>query len=71
MICHYCKADDKEMRPFGPGGAQVCFDCAFATPERQAETERQFDARLNSACEVSDIIELTEDGPRPMGVTKQ
>ncbi len=28
-----------ELRPYGPGGSVVCFECAMKTPE---EAERQF-----------------------------
>jgi hypothetical protein len=36
----------KECRPYGKGGAQVCFTCAVLTPESRAEAERQMRARL-------------------------
>ena len=38
--CTACGKVD-ECRPYGKGGAQVCFDCAMATPESKAEAERQ------------------------------
>lgn len=36
----------KECRPYGKNGAQVCFDCAMATPEAKAEAERQCQIHL-------------------------
>lgn len=39
-----------ELRPYGPNGAAVCFECAMK-PERKEETARNFAARLN-ACSV-------------------
>ena len=39
-----------ELRPYGPNGADICFECAMA-PERKADTERNFGVRLN-ACSV-------------------
>lgn len=47
--CHYCESEKKEMRPYGPGGAWVCFDCAMATDERKAEAERQLARRFDAA----------------------
>ena len=43
--CTACGKVD-ECRPYGKGGAQVCFDCAMATPESKAEAERQMGMRL-------------------------
>lgn len=31
-----------ELRPYGPGGAFICFRCAFATPEAEERTERNY-----------------------------
>lgn len=39
-----------ELRPYGPNGADVCFECAMK-PACKQQTERNFAARLN-ACEV-------------------
>lgn len=61
-----------ELRPYGPAGAPICFDCAFASPEDRAETERQFQVRLESAERAaapdggSATVQLTPDGPRPV-----
>lgn len=46
--CSQC-GRKKELRPYGKGGVSICFDCAMATPESQAETERQFKAALDDA----------------------
>jgi hypothetical protein len=35
-----------ECRPYGKNGAQVCFDCAMATPQSKAEAERQCEYAL-------------------------
>lgn len=67
--CFYCSALHKEMRPYGPKGAYVCFDCAMATPERKAQTGQAFDAQLDAAGPVSVIGE--ETGPRPLDGGKQ
>jgi len=62
MKCHYCPTT-AELRPYGPNGAWVCFECAMK-PENRAETERQFNAQLNAAGPVALIGEST--GPRPL-----
>lgn len=70
-ICHHCKRPEDtkldargkvavELRPYGPGGALVCFACG-TKPENKGETERQFAARLHAA----PIVVLTPEGPAP------
>lgn len=78
--CHYCglpdtgerrkKGDGRsaELRPYGPGGAWVCFDCAFSTPERKASTEGAFSSLLegNAAIAPQGVVAIGETtGPRP------
>lgn len=63
MKCCYCGAS-KELRPYGPNAAMVCFRCAMSTPERKAETERQFGIQLQHASPAS-VIDGTETGPYP------
>lgn len=43
--CALCNAVE-ETRPYGPGGAEVCFACGM---KDEAETARQFEARLQRA----------------------
>jgi hypothetical protein len=71
--CIYCKRPEDlvgrnakgmfavELRPYGPGGALVCFECAMH-PEHREETERAFKARLDAA---GDVAILTDEGPAP------
>ena len=63
--CHYCEQFEKEMRPYGPKGAWVCFKCAMETPERKTQTEQNFGAQLEASGPVTLIGE--ETGPRPLG----
>lgn len=63
MICHYCQKTG-DLRPYGPRGAFVCFRCAMSTPERKAETERNFGAQLD-ACGPNAVIDDTGVGPYP------
>lgn len=69
--CHHCHAPSSpevELRPYGPGGAFVCFPCATATPEREAQTAAAFGALLdaNSAVSPSGVVAIgAQDEPRP------
>lgn len=57
-----------ELRPYGPGGALICFQCATATPE----VEREVDARFIALLEANEAISptggtlLTTEGPVPL-----
>lgn len=62
MKCYSCHSND-EVRPYGPNGAMVCFQCAFATPESTKETNANFERQLNAAGPVVVIGE--EVGPYP------
>lgn len=63
---------ESELRPYGPGGAPICYSCAMAS-ERLAETNRQFHTRLDAAESASLAdggtvahVVLTPDGPKPL-----
>lgn len=66
--CHYCGnpngQGDQELRPYGPGGAFVCFGCATATPSREQEATRQFSAALDASGEVA-VLDGAVTGIRP------
>jgi hypothetical protein len=56
--CHYCQqpfSDPDDLRPYGPDGALVCFDCAMATPERKAEADRRMHGLLDAAIRTGTI----------------
>ena len=63
MKCHYCDKTH-DLRPYGPKGAMVCFRCAMSTPEREAETARNFAVQLDAAGPVV-LLDGTERGPYP------
>ena len=66
-VCHKAEEDDPEveLRPYGPKGAWVCFDCMKASPEREAEAHRQFAAQLDNT--PGPIVVIGEKtGPRPL-----
>lgn len=56
-----------ELRPYGPGGAPICYECAFATPEREKQAERAFGTLLqgNQAISPAGIAALTDKGLIP------
>jgi hypothetical protein len=65
--CHYCGAPDTEadLRPYGPGGADVCFLCATATPEREAAAKAAFGAILDATSVLGPVAIGTAAGPQP------
>lgn len=65
--CCYCGTTTDELRPYGPGGALVCYPCGHATPERRAETEAAMAAVFGAAEAASPLggVVLTEGGPNP------
>ncbi len=62
MKCASC-GKVAEVRPYGPGGSLICFDCAFGTPESKKATEKAFAAQLNAAGPV--VVIGGECGPVP------
>lgn len=66
-VCHYCQNEKVELRPYGPGGSWVCYDCANETPERTAETQNNFYTLMDAASAASEtgiVIIGEENGPR-------
>lgn len=64
VTCCYCDTA-VDLRPYGPKGAMVCFSCATATPEREAEAMRNFGAQLDAAGPVA-VIDGSSAGPYPV-----
>lgn len=71
-VCNHEEDNDQyELRPYGKNGALICFDCMKSSPEREAEAERQFSARLDVAAEETGIAVIgTKGGPQPYRGTK-
>lgn len=67
--CCYCGSEDEELRPYGPGGKDVCFDCAMGTDERKRQTESSFARQLAMAGPVALIDDRDEAGPVPFRAT--
>lgn len=67
--CHYCGSTTADLRPYGPGGADVCFKCAMATPERKAQAEAAFHTMMDASAAMGDVIVLGgSSGPNPATV---
>ena len=75
--CCHCSTAAGELRPYGPKGAWICFDCAMQ-PTHLEETRRQFAQQIDAALREGGIplvggetIEDTEAGVRPLGGRRQ
>lgn len=57
----------KDLRPYGPRGEWVCFQCAFATPEDKRSTEAAFRLQLDAAIVAGNGVAIagSEVGPYP------
>lgn len=60
--CEYCGRTE-ELRPYGPGGARICYDCGTATPEMKKIVAENFDKILDQVdvarnAESTIVIEL-------------
>lgn len=66
--CHYCGPTDRELRPYGPGGADICHPCMKANPERERAAQRTFGALLdaNAAIGSGVVVIGSESGPQPL-----
>jgi hypothetical protein len=65
--CHFCGTTEKELRPYGPGGSDVCFPCATETPAREAAAQAAFGSLLDATEAVSQgpVMIGTDEGPIP------
>ncbi len=72
MICCYCKKENGETRPYGPGGAACCFDCAMLDANMTTTTQQAV-SQLKAAEEqsASGVVFIGEEtGPRPLKGTR-
>lgn len=65
MQCYKCFSTTEETRPYGPNSAQVCFKCAFATPEAEKETDKNFEVQFMAAAKTGVVVIGEEIGPYP------
>ena len=62
--CYHCGPTDRELRPYGPGGSNICYPCATETPERETAVDRAFGALLDATAAVTDIVVIGQpQGP--------
>ena len=64
--CMHCGAGARELRPYGPGGRDVCAECTFnGPPERLATATKELGIRLLTD-EPLLLDEREQIGPRPL-----
>lgn len=68
--CYVCQSGSKELRPYGVGGQDICFDCMTSSPEREAEAERIFTTLLGANDVLGNgLVEIGgQDGPSPFEI---
>lgn len=54
---------ERELRPYGPGGQPICYECASATPETDAAAMAEFGRQLDAADKTTGVALLTKEGP--------
>lgn len=68
--CCYCgvgyNKKKSNLRPYGPGGKYLCFNCLKSDSKIENEAEKQFVKMLESAAKESNIVILVNDGPKPI-----
>lgn len=64
MECIYCQSALKELRPYGPKGAWICFSCMKDTTDREREAKKQF-LLQTEACNGVAVIDGSTVGPYP------
>lgn len=72
--CHHCKrpggSGPRELRPYGPVGADVCAECVFnGPPERLKQAETVFRGKLREHLRGAEplLLDAREQvGPRPL-----
>lgn len=64
--CSQCGTTEKELRPYGPNGSWVCFDCGMK-PELKQLVEENFIQQLHAAGAINGkVIIGGEEDPVPM-----
>ena len=70
--CCYCGSHERELRPYGPGGADLCFPCMKATPGREEQAKSAYGALLEGAEAASALgggaVVGQSVGPQPLDV---
>jgi len=67
--CLYCGTTDRELRPYGPGGAALCFPCMAAEPGREEEAGKMFEGHLAIAESQSPTgTAMVSDGVPPVPI---
>jgi hypothetical protein len=59
--CHYCGPTERELRPYGPGGEDICYPCMKESPEREEAAQNAFGAITGAASVLGPVIIGTTD----------
>lgn len=66
--CMYCPKDN-DLRPYGPGGGLICFQCMKSSPWLEKTAQRAFSKQLND-CDGDALIDTrNNEGPVPITIT--
>jgi hypothetical protein len=62
------KDQQVELRPYGPGGTLICFQCATASPDAEERTAANFKTVLDGAEAISPhgVAMITDHGLEPL-----
>ena len=63
--CYICGSSERELRPYGEDGKDICFPCMTESPERRQTAREQLGKRLDSADKKTGAAMLTPEGPVP------
>ena len=72
--CYSCGPTERELRPYGPGGAPICHPCMKADPEREKAASQVYIGKLIEAAGQSNngtVVIGAEDGPQPGNTTRR
>lgn len=64
MKCLHCDKTT-DLRPYGPRGAMVCFECTMSSPVRKIEAQHNYLLQL-TAIKGPALLDGTEVGPYPL-----
>lgn len=66
--CIWC-GTEKDLRPYGPNGAPICFPCMKDDPSREQEARRQLFKALDEAAKVTGCVLISNEGITPFDLS--
>jgi hypothetical protein len=72
LTFYVCNSSEKETRPYGKDGQDICYPCMKADPEKEAEAKVQFELQLhaNEAASPVGAAIILDDGLAPFDPSK-